>query len=176
MIRIASFGLRRLAVPAFFAAILVSFLTVPSIAETSVEATARPTRTKIVPEATVVSTAHYSDVISFSCNAAQGFCVGYLPYIVPSRRRLNLTRISCYMQSSTYSTYATGKISLMPDGEMLQYLPVDHTTDFGHHVLNRAIDVKLTARQYVGVSLILASGGQANDAHCTVQGTLETLQ
>ena len=146
MIQVASLRPRRLALPTFFAAILVSFLTVPSIAETPAEASARSTRTRIVAEATVVSTAHYSDVISFSCNAAQGFCVGYSPYVVPGRRRLNLTRISCYMQSSTYATYATGKISLMPDGEMLQYLPVDHTTDFGHHVLNRAIDVKLPLR------------------------------
>ena len=59
---------------------------------------------------------------------------------------------------------------------LVSYLPADHSTEWGHHVLNRAIDVQVAARGYISVALILASGGQALDGACTAHGTLETLQ
>ena len=43
-------------------------------------------------------------------------------------------------------------------------------------LLNRAIDVQLTPRQHISVTLLLASGGQALEGECTAHGTLETLQ
>ena len=136
----------------------------------------------ITPAATVVSTAHYQVVLPLSCSSGSGdigpFCSGHFP-AVAGRRRLNLTRMTCYMRSSTYSTYATGKIVLHAadgSGSLVQYLPVDHSTEWGDHVLNRAVDVQVAARQHVSVALILASGGQTRDAACTAHGTLETLQ
>jgi hypothetical protein len=113
-----------------------------------------------------------------SSTASGPFCSGYFP-AVAGRRRLNLTRMSCYMHSATYSTYATGKIVLhAADGSssLVQYLPADHSTEWGHHVLNRTVDVQVASRQHISVALILASGGQALDAACTAHGTLETLQ
>jgi hypothetical protein len=80
------------------------------------------------------------------------------------------------MQSSTYASFAVGKISILPNGGPTEYLPVDHTTDFGHHVLNRATDMQAKTGEYFGVSLILASGGQASDGHCTAHGTVEVVQ
>jgi hypothetical protein len=41
-------------------------------------------------------------------------------------------------------------------------------------VINQAVDVQIAARQYVSVALILASGGQTQEAACTAHGTLET--
>jgi len=133
----------------------------------------------VTPAATPISTAHYQVVLSLTCSSSSvsgPFCLGYFP-AVGGRRRLNLTRVSCYMRSSTYSTYATGKIVLhKTDGSssLVQYLAADHTTEWGHHVINQAVDVQVAARQYVSVALILASGGQTQEATCTAHGTLET--
>jgi hypothetical protein len=55
-------------------------------------------------------------------------------------------------------------------------LPADYSTQWGYHSLNRAIDVRIAARQSIRVLLDLASGGQAYAAVCTAHGTLDTLQ
>jgi hypothetical protein len=178
MIRIASFGLRRLAVPALAAALL-SFATIPSPAETSALASRlQPGKAteSVAAAATVVSTAYYQATLSLNCSGTT--CQGDFP-AVGGRRQLNLTRVSCLMQSATYGVYTAGRIDLRAaDGStsMVQFLPADHSTDFGYHSLNRAVDVQVRTRQNARVFLFLASGGQAQAATCTAHGTLDTLQ
>ena len=184
---LSSSGLRRVALPMLSGMLLLSLSGDPSPAQP-----AAPLASKlapghavetITPAATVVSTAHYQVLLPLTCNTTGSgvtgpFCVGYFPALA-NRRRLNLTRMSCYMRSATYSTYATGKIVLHAadgSGSLVQYLPVDHSTEWGHHVLNRAIEVQVAAKQHISVALILASGGQALEGVCTAHGTLETLQ
>lgn len=178
--------LPRLALPMFSAMFLLSFSG--SSSQAQVPGLLGPKRAPghavetITPAATVVSTAHYQVVLPLSCSSGSGdigpFCSGHFP-VVAGRRRLNLTRMSCYMRSATYSTYATGKVVLHAadgSGSLVQYLPADYTTEWGHHVLNRAVDVQVAAKQHISVALILANGGQTLDAACTAHGTLEVLQ
>ena len=68
MIQVASFGLRRLAVPAFAAALL-SFTTIPSPAETSALAKLQPGKATeaIAAAATVVSSAYYRTTLVLTC-------------------------------------------------------------------------------------------------------------
>jgi hypothetical protein len=178
MIRIAPFGLRRLALPAL-AAIVLSFTTIPSPAETSAFASKlQPGKAteSIAAAATVVSTAYYQATLSLTCSGTT--CQGDFP-AVGGRRQLNLTRVSCLMQSATYGVYTAGRIDLRAaDGStsMVQFLPADYSTDFGYHSLNRAVDVQVRTRQNARVFLSLASGGQAFNATCTAHGTLDTLQ
>jgi hypothetical protein len=175
----------KLALPMLSAMLLLSLSGSPSPAQAPGPLASKLTPGRavetITPAATVVSTAHYQVRLVLTCSSSSvtgPFCVGYFP-AVAGRRRLNLTRMSCYMRSATYSTYATGKIVLHKadgSGSLVQYLPADHTTEWGHHVLNRAIEVQVAARQHISVALILASGGQALEGDCTAHGTLETLQ
>jgi len=178
MIRIASFGLRRLAVPAVAAALL-SFTTIPSPAETSAFASRlQPGKAaeSITAAATVVSTAYYQATLVLTCSGMT--CQGDFP-AVGNRRQLNLTRVSCLMQSATYGVYTAGRIDLRTtDGStsMVQFLPADYSTDFGYHSLNRAVDVQVPTRQNARVFLSLASGGQAQAATCTAHGTIDTVK
>ena len=178
MIQVASFGLRRLAVPAFAAALL-SFTTVPSPAETSAFASKlQPGKATeaVTAAATVVSTSYYRATLVLTCSGTN--CQGDFP-AVGNRRQLNLTRVSCLMQSATYGVYTAGRIDLRTaDGStsMVQFLPADYSTDFGYHSLNRAVDVQVPTRQNARVYLFLASGGQAQAATCTAHGTLDVIQ
>ncbi len=178
MIRIASFGLRKLALPALAAALL-TFTTGPSPAETSAFASKlQPGKAteSVVAAATVVSTAHYQATLSLTCSGTT--CQGDFP-AVGGRRQLNLTRVSCLMQSATYGVYTSGRVDLRgSDGSTstVQFLPADYSTDFGYHSLNRAVDVQVRTRQNARVFLSLASGGQAFNATCTAHGTLDVLQ
>ena len=159
MIRIASLGLRRLAVPALAAAML-TFTTGPSPAAT-----------------TVVSTVHYQAALTLTCSGQN--CFGDFPAIA-ARRRLNLMRVTCHLHSAQYAAYASGKIQLRTPGDVVklaQFLPADYSTDWGFHLINSAADVQIPAGYGVNVSLSLApGGGNALDAACTAHGTLETLQ
>ena len=159
MIRIASFRLRRLALPAL-AATLLSFTTIPSPAAP-----------------TVVSTAHYQAALTLTCSGQS--CFGDFPAI-GVRRRLNLTRVTCHLHSAQYAAYATGKVQLRTPGNVVglaQFLPADYSTDWGFHLSNSAADVQVPAGYAVNITLSLApGGGNALDAACTAHGTLETLQ
>lgn len=178
MIQIASSRLRRLAIPAVAAALL-SFTTIPSPAETS-EFISRLQPGKateaVAAAATVVSTAYYRATLVLTCSGTN--CQGDFP-VVGNRRQLNLTRVSCLMQSATYGVYTAGRIDLRAaDGStsMVQFLPADYSTDFGYHSLNRAVDVQVGTKQNARVLLFLASGGQAQAATCTAHGTLDTVK
>jgi len=178
MIRIASLGLRRLAVPAVAAALL-SFTTIPSPAETSgFGSKLQPGKAteSIAAAATVVSSAYYQATLALTCSGTS--CQGDFP-AVGNRRQLNLSRVSCLMQSATYGIYTAGRIDLRTvEGSTatVQFLPADYSTDFGYHSLNRAVDVQVATRQNARVFLSLASGGQAFAATCTAHGTLDTVK
>lgn len=178
MIRIASRGLRRLAVPALAAALL-SFATGPAPAETSpFSSRLQPGKAaeSVAAAATVVSSSYYRATLVLTCSGTN--CQGDFPF-VGNRRQLNLTRVSCLMQSATYGVYTAGRIDLRAtDGStsMVQFLPADYSTDFGYHSLNRAVDVQVPTRQNARVLLFLASGGQAQAATCTAHGTLDVIQ
>jgi hypothetical protein len=178
MIQVASLGLRRLAVPALAAALL-TFTTVPSPAESSAFASKlQPGKAteSIAAAATVVSSAYYRATLPLTCSGTT--CEGDFP-AVGNRRQLNLTRVSCLMQSATYGVYTAGRIDLRAaDGStsMVQFLPADYSTNFGYHSLNRAVDVQIPTRQNARVFLSLASGGQAFAATCTAHGTLDIVK
>lgn len=161
------------------AAALLSFTTIPSPAETSAFASKlQPGKAteSIAAAATVVSTAYYQATLALTCSGTT--CQGDFP-AVGGRRQLNLTRVSCLMQSATYGVYTAGRIDLRAadaSTSMVQFLPADYSTDFGYHSLNRAVDVQVRARQNARVFLSLASGGQAQAATCTAHGTLDVLQ
>ena len=179
MIRNASPGLRRLALPALAAALL-SFTTIPSPAQPVAGAATKAGRAieRITPEAlAVVATAHYQAALTLTCSAQN--CSGDFPAI-GNRRRLNVTRVTCHLHSAQYAAYASGKIQLRSPGNVVtlaQFLPADYSTDWGFHLINSAIDVQVPGGHGVNVSLSLApGGGHALDAMCTAHGTLETLQ
>jgi hypothetical protein len=162
-------------------AVLLSFFSNPSSAQGPAASSPHlvPGRAmeRITPQATVVSTANYQVALALTCTG-NTHCEGDLPP-VGGRRQLNLTRMSCYMLTSTYSNYALGQIDLRSGNTSLslaQVLPADYSTQWGYHSLNRAIDVRIAARQSIRVLLDLASGGQAYAAVCTAHGTLDTLQ
>jgi hypothetical protein len=131
---------------------------------------------RITPEAAPISTAHYQAALTLTCNGGQ-LCRGDFP-AVAARRKLNVTRMTCLMRGANYSSYASGKIELQAaDGSisLASFLPADHSTEWGYHLLNHAVDVRIAARQRTSVSLFLAHGsGIAYDAACTAHGTLET--
>ncbi len=161
------------------AAALLSFSPGPAPAQTSKSASRlAPGKAaeSIAAAATVVSTAYYQATLSLNCSGTT--CEGDFP-AVGGRRQLNLTRVSCLMQSATYGVYTSGRVDLRgSDGSTstVQFLPADYSTDFGYHSLNRAVDVQVRTRQNARVFLSLASGGQAFNATCTAHGTLDVLQ
>jgi|SRR4029079_5209904 len=168
------------ALPVLSAALFVSLSAAPSQAQppAALASNLQPGKAteSITAAATVVSTAYYQATLSLNCSGTT--CQGDFPAI-GGRRQLNLMRMSCLMNSATYGVYAAGRIDLRAaDGStsMVQFLPADHTTEFGYHSLNRAIDVQVRTRQNARVFLFLASGGQASAAVCTAHGTLDTLQ
>ena len=127
-------------------------------------------------EATVLSSAHYQARLVLNCNGIG--CVGDFP-AVANKRRLNLTRMTCFMQSvSGGSVYSTGAVRLQTaaNGFVLEeYLPVGHSSPLGGHTLNQEIDMQAIATRHISVLLILATG-TAGSGTCTASGTLDALQ
>lgn len=132
----------------------------------------------IAPAATVVSTVHYQAHLGLTCSLRA--CSGELPRL-GARRRLNLTRMSCYLQGTTGAPFFTGFVELRSADDsfvLVQWLPVDHSGSDGfsvYHQLNRAVDVQVGPRQHIEVRLSLGSG-TALSASCAAAGTLDTLQ
>jgi hypothetical protein len=155
-------------------ALLLSLFTTPAPAQGPAAGRAIERITPMV--ATVVSTAKYQTSLTLICSGIT--CRGEFPAI-GNKKRLNLTRVSCFLHSAEYSTYAHGKIDLRTAGNvssLAQLLPADYSTQWGYHLLNHATDVTVPATQQFIVQLTVAPGGQAYDATCTAHGTLETLQ
>jgi hypothetical protein len=173
----ASSNLRRLALPMLSCALALSLTANPASAQAPSKRPPGHVVEAVTSAATVVSTANYQATLTLNCNGGTQ-CAGEFP-AVAGRRRLNLNRMSCFMHSSEYAVYASGKIELRAANgseSVVQFLPTDYSTDWGYHLLNRAIDVHIASRQQIRVVLLLASGGQTRDATCTAHGVLETLQ
>jgi hypothetical protein len=138
----------------------------------ALQSTPGEVREVIVPAATVVETAHYQATLTLNC-AAVAQCIGDFPK-PGRRRRLNITRMSCYVAGDV--TLVQGLVQLFDaDGPLgvVQFLPADHS-GFGGITINSAVDMQITAQQYIYVSLSLA--GSADFALCTATGTLDVLQ
>src|SRR5688572_24103353 len=107
-------SIQHFALPAVAAALL-TFATGPSGAQTPTSRVAGKAIERITPEATVVSTSHYQSSQSLICSGQA--CRGEFP-VIASRRRLNLTRVSCFMHTAEYSTYSHGKIDVRTAGNI----------------------------------------------------------
>jgi hypothetical protein len=138
---------------------------------------AAPGRVRVMtaPAATVIRTDHYQAWLVLTCGAHA--CSGEFPG--PGRnRRLNITRMSCYLAGSSGSVFRQGEIHLHGAGHTFvleQYLPVDYSGPY-RHVLNRAVDMQILTGQHMEVFLRLESGGTASAAECTATGISELLQ
>jgi hypothetical protein len=129
----------------------------------------------IAPAAVIVATAHYQALLALNCSGLA--CTGDFP--PPGRkRRLRVTRMSCWLlSSSAATTFRYGYIALLnADGSSVlnQFLPADYSAD-SYVTLNRAVDMHVAAQQRIQTVLFVA-GGFAGDAICTATGTQETLQ
>jgi hypothetical protein len=130
-------------------------------------------REVIGPAATVIRTQHYQAEIDLTCI---GNCSGNFPS-PGSKRRQNITRMSCRINGAAGSTFDFGAAELRSAGDahiLSQFLAVDHSTSTGIHTFNRAIDMQAGNQQHVRVNFILS--GTSASATCTASGTLETLQ
>jgi hypothetical protein len=131
----------------------------------------------ITPATTVVSTAHYQAELTLTCPSDEDFCQGDFPR-AGIGRQLNLTRMTCYLQGSPNSTFSVGLIELRQAAGshvLYQFLPVEHSAPNGFHTLNRAVDVRVAAKQYITVRLHLLLTDTPMAATCTAIGTLDTL-
>jgi hypothetical protein len=128
----------------------------------------------IAPAATVVSTFHYQAGLTLSCTSFS--CFGNFPK-PGAKRRLNITRMSCYILAQSGSAFHEGRITLRSAADLtllFQFLPVDYSSPAaGTHTLNRAVDVQVGANQHINVQL---NADSPVTAVCTATGTLDRLQ
>jgi hypothetical protein len=128
------------------------------------------------PAAVIASTVHYQAELGLTCNV--WLCKGDFPKL-GVKRQLNITRIACFMDASNDSKFRFGAIDLVgPDNLLVlgETVPVDVSTSNGRlHTLNRAVDIQIASNQHLRPHLDL-SEGTANDAVCTVTGTLSKLE
>jgi hypothetical protein len=85
------------------------------------------------------------------------------------------------MRSANYAVFASGQIEVRTVASgavaMGQFLPADHSNEWGFHVLNSATDLQVVAGQQFGISLFLVPGtGVTQLATCTAHGALEVLK
>jgi hypothetical protein len=91
----------------------------------------------IAPAATVISTRHYQVWRELTCGGSG--CNGFFPR-PGSKRRLNATRVSCYIYGE--STFRSGGIGVYRADYSLvvgQYLPTVHSSPNHFHTLNQAM-------------------------------------
>jgi hypothetical protein len=127
------------------------------------------------PALTVVSTVHYQAFIELVCQP--NGCSG--PFRKVGRnRRLNITRMSCYV-STNPPTKAAGYIQLANDtasNPLLQFLPVDDfDADSGTNLFNSAVDMQVPSGWHLSVQFNVATG-TPNQALCTATGTLSRFK
>jgi hypothetical protein len=127
--------------------------------------------------ATVVSTVHYQAHLGLNCMHGT-YCDVSIPAPGP-RRRLNLSRITCFMYGPSGSTFRFGYAALthMEKGlQLYQVLPVDSSSASGnYHSINRAVDVVAYGQYFIYISLSV-DNGTATQAICSATGTMDTLQ
>jgi hypothetical protein len=128
------------------------------------------------PAQTVVETVHYQAQIDLVCESV--VCAGVFEK-PGAKRRLNVTRMTCAFTGSPNKPFRYGAIELRrADGThvLFQYLPPGHSSAIiGFHSINHAVDMQVSAQQYIFVELVQA-GGNAISGSCTASGTLDRLQ
>ena len=129
----------------------------------------------VAPAATVVSTVHYQAELVLTCIASS--CTGEFPK-PGTKKRLNITRMTCILLASSGSAFGTGSIELLSkanDHLLAEFLPLDYASPSSeHYTLNRAVDLQVSANQHIRVALFLPSGTPKN-ALCSASGTLDSL-
>jgi hypothetical protein len=169
---------RRLALP-MLAALFVTLSGAPAPAQSAgaLAERAKPGQVMetIAPAATVVSTVHYQAELGLSCSGSQ--CFGAFPKL-GENRRLTVTRITCYLQGGSDSTFYFGSISVVAATTVLlsEFLPEDYSNSIGVHIFNRAVDVQVASGQYIYVASSVVNGDYAESTTCSVAGTLDRLQ
>jgi hypothetical protein len=125
---------------------------------------------------TVLSTVHYQVDIGLSC--AEGGCFGEFPK-PGTKRRINVTRVTCLFTSSVGTKFAYGFIELRANDDsslLTQYLPIDQTVASGFSTLNHAVDMQVNFNRHITVHLLPLPGGSPIGGFCTATGTLDTLE
>jgi hypothetical protein len=176
--------LSKIALPVLSAMVLLSLTGGPSGAQapTSLGSKRAPGQVaeSIGKAAAIVETVPYQATLNVIC--ADRACTGSLPK-VGARRRLNIMRVTCLMGGSTGSTYSTGQIQLIGGDNsplfQIQFLPLGHSADhegidFTFHTVNSAVDMRVSPRQHIKVSLYLGSG-TAKTGMCSASGTLDVF-
>jgi hypothetical protein len=169
-------GLTRLALLALSGMLFLSLSSDPSSAQVSGLHAGKPgqVREVIGPAATVIATDHYQAELTLNCTG--NICFGFFPK-PGNKRRLNITRMSCYIFGPGASAFVFGQAELMSAASahiLYQYLPVDFSSSTGDHTLNRAVDMQVGSQQQIRVDLFLSSA--ATLGRCTAGGTRDTLQ
>src|SRR5215208_5073655 len=118
--------------------------------------------------ATVLSTLHYQAKLTLTCGGA--LCDGNFP-AVAANRRLNLTRITCFVAGSANSTFEFGELAMMKANTFVEalteYLPPAFSASTGTHTINQAVDLQVRATQHAYVGVRLATG-TFSAGNCTV--------
>jgi hypothetical protein len=130
-------------------------------------------RAQAAPE--VKSTVHYQHEVFLVCNGAS--CAADFPPVA-AKRRLLLTRMSCFFSNVSGEAYAQGFVNLLRANNshvLYQHLPVGSSSPNGAHVVNTAIDLLVRAGHHIRVSLS-AEGGISQSGQCTATGTMEILE
>jgi hypothetical protein len=171
-------GLPRLAPLALSGMLFLSLSANPSSAQVSGLHAGKPgqVREVIGPSATVIATEHYQAELTLSCGL--DVCSGSFPK-PGNKHRQNITRISCYVDSTDGSTFNYGFAELKSANNvriLRQWLPADHSSSAGVHTLNRAVDMQVGSEQNIRVVLFVDATSTVGDGYCTASGTRDTLQ
>jgi len=129
------------------------------------------------PKAAAVagSVTHFQAAATANCSGSS--CL--VPFASPAAdTRVNLTRVSCLLQSSNNaSKYNYGRVELQKANNSLvlgQFINNVFSSDNGTHTVNDAIDLEVKDTQHITVFLSLTTA-TAQYAFCTVSGTQTQL-
>jgi hypothetical protein len=129
----------------------------------------------VSPVLKVLSTVHYQATVGVTCSGTT--CFGNFP-APGTKKRLNITRIYCYLQSNNAGShfgYARAELHDFQNTLLIsEFLSDIYTSTAGTHTLNNAIDLDVTGGQHLAVNLNLASD-TGLFGYCTASGTLSTL-
>lgn len=161
-------------------ALLVTLSVQQSPAQTTsrtLEPSGAPGQTNVVigQATTVVSSVHYQAYLQLTCATLS--CSGSFPP-PGDKHRLNVTRLNCGFGGTAGAKPAIGQLILHNSANtplLAEYLAADYSVSDGTHMVDQPIDIQVSAKQHVAVSLSLLSG-TASTGYCTATGTLDTLQ